>query len=103
MPKGNMIGDKLATYAADIADLKTLLDLNIRKYYYELNRLNRYIASVDDSLTRMIMTLRFINGLSWRQVAYSVGGNNTDENVKKIAYRYINKNLSRMSRTDVVK
>lgn len=97
MPKGNTIDDKLATFAADIADLKTLIDLNTKKYYYEWNRLNRYIASVDDSLTRLVLSLRFINGLTWAQVAASVGGNNTDESVRKVVYRHIRKNLSQMS------
>ena len=91
MPKGNGLNDKVANCTADIADLKTLLDLNIRKYYFELNRLNRYIASVDDSLTRMILTLRFINRLSWKQVAYSVGGNNTENGVKQIITRHLRK------------
>lgn len=91
MPKGNGVSDKIANYAADIADLKTLLDLNTKKYYYEWNRLNRYIAGVDDSLTRMILTLRFINGLSWRQVAYSIGGNNTENSVKQIITRHLRK------------
>ena len=97
MPKGNGLNDKVANCTADIADLKTLLDLNIKKYYFELNRLNRYIASVDDSLTRLVLSYRFINGLSWGQVAEHVGGNNTEESVRKVAYRHVRKNLSQMS------
>ena len=46
MPRVAGIFDKLAKYAAEIADLKSLLDLNLKKYFYELNRLNRYIQSV---------------------------------------------------------
>ena len=54
------------------------------------NRLERYISEIPDSLTRQIFTLRFISGLSWLQVAYSIGGNNTEGGVKMICYRYIN-------------
>lgn len=55
----------------------------------ERNRLERYIADVPDSLTRQIMTLRFINGLGWWQVAYSIGGNNTGDSVRMNVKRYL--------------
>jgi len=77
MPKTNGISDKLANYVVEIADLKAILDLNLKKCFYELNRLNRYINSVDDSEMRMILSLRYINGLTWLQIAFSIG--ETDE------------------------
>jgi len=77
LPRSNNISDKLAEHAIEIADLKALLDLNLKKCFYELNRLNRYIQSVDDSQMRLILSLRYINGLSWQQIAFSIG--ETDE------------------------
>jgi hypothetical protein len=50
---------------------------------------NDYINDIDDSLVRQIFTLRYINGLEWRQVAASIGGNNTADSVRKIAERYL--------------
>jgi len=91
MPKAHSVSDKLANYAIEIADLKALLDLNLKKCFYELNRLNRYINSIDDSQIRIILALRYINGLSWRQIAFSIGGGNTEDGVKKMAYRFLNK------------
>jgi hypothetical protein len=73
MPKNKGITDRLAEYVAEIADLKGLIDLNIRKCFYELNRLNRYINTIDDSQMRMIFSLRYINGLTWQQIAFSIG------------------------------
>ncbi len=52
-------------------------------------RLERYIASVDDSLVRMAMTLRFLDGMHWRAVAMRIGGGNTEDSVKKMVYRYL--------------
>jgi hypothetical protein len=92
MPHVTGISDKVGIYAAEIADLKELLNLNLKKCFYELNRLNRYIESIDDSQMRMIMTLRYVNGLSWRQIAFSIGGGNTEDSIKKLAYRYLKKN-----------
>lgn len=73
MPRAQGISDKIAKYATEIADLKALLDLNLKKCFYELNRLNRYIESVPDSEMRMILSLRYINGFSWQQIAFSIG------------------------------
>lgn len=73
MPHGPGMDDKIGKYAAEIADLRGLLDLNLKKCFYELNRLNRYISSIEDSQMRMILSLRYINGLSWRQIALSIG------------------------------
>lgn len=92
MPHINGISDKVGKYAAEIADLKGLLDLNLMKCFYELNRLNRYISCIEDSQSRAILSLRYINGLSWRQIAFSLGGGNTEDGVKKAAYRYLKNN-----------
>ena len=73
MPKNKGITDKLADYVAEIADLRSLIDLNIKKCFFELNRLNRYINGIEDSQMRLILSLRYINGLSWQQIAFSIG------------------------------
>lgn len=78
MPKSQGVIDKISKYAAEIGDLKSLLDLNIKKCFYELNRLNRYIESVEDSQMRMILSLRYVNGLTWEQIAFSIGGSTAD-------------------------
>lgn len=73
LPSGKGVSDKIGNYAAQIADLKSLLDLNLKKCFYELNRLNRYIQSVEDSQMRMILTLRYVRGLTWQKIAYEIG------------------------------
>ncbi len=55
----------------------------------ERERLERYIAGVGDSLVRMAMTLRFIEGMGWKAVAMRIGGGNTEDGVKKMVYRYL--------------
>lgn len=77
--------------AAQIADCKAVIEAKVQLSVVEYNRLNRYIASVQDSLTRQIMALRFVNGMSWNQVAMRVGGGNTEGSVKMVCYRYLNK------------
>lgn len=89
MPKSPSYENRLERYIAEIVDLEAIISAKITQCIHERNRLERYIADIPDSLTRQIFTLRFINGLSWLQVAYSIGGNNTEQGVKMMCYRYI--------------
>ena len=91
LPSGRGISDKIGNYAAQIADLRSLLDLNLKKCFYELNRLDRYIESVDDPLLRQIMTYRFINGYNWSKIAYTIGGNNTPDGLRIKMMRFLGK------------
>ncbi len=96
IPNGNGISDKVANYAAQIADLKGLLDLNLKKCFYELNRLDRFISSVKDSEMRIILTLRYSQGLSWQQIAQNMGVLGDGSTERKKHNRFLK--LSRNSR-----
>lgn len=74
---------------AEIIELESIINNKINRCVEERARLERYICGISDSLTRQIFTLRFIKCFSWRQVAFTVGGNNTEDSVKKICYRYL--------------
>ncbi len=89
LPNGNGVSDKIANYATEIADLKSLLDLNLKKCFYELNRINRFISGIDDSLIRQIILYRFENLMSWKQIEIAIGGNNKAESLRKKLYRYL--------------
>lgn len=91
MPYATGISDEVGKYATELTDLKELLDLNVKKCFYELSRLNRYIKSIDDSQMRMILTLRYVNGLPWNQVAASIGGGNTEDGVRMLHNRFLRK------------
>ena len=45
-----------------------------------------------DGDVRLIARLRCFDGLSWQEIADRMGGNYTDESVRKRFYRYVNKN-----------
>ena len=89
MPKSPSFENRLERYIAEMVDLEAIIQAKITQCLHERNRLERYIAEIPDSLTRQIFQLRFINGLTWVQIAYSVGGNNTEEGVRKRVYRYL--------------
>ena len=89
MPHGTDVRDKVGDYAAEIADLRGIIEAKHKQCLYERSRLERYIASIEDSLLRQIFTYRFVNGLPWEQVAACIGGSNTGESVRQAAHRYI--------------
>ena len=91
MPHGSGVSDVVGRYAAEIADLRGIIEAKHQQCLYERSRLERYTAGIDDSLLRQIFTYRFINGLPWRQVAACIGGGNTADSVRMACYRYLGK------------
>ena len=55
------------------------------------NDVEEFIASIEDSRVRRIINLRFVEGLSWNQVADKIGGGNTDDSVRKVYERFMKK------------
>ena len=92
MPHTPGTKDKVGECAAEIADLRGIIEAKHQQCLYERARLERYIAGIDDSLTRQMFKLRFVNGLTWRQVAACIGGGNTDDGCRKAVQRYLRKN-----------
>jgi hypothetical protein len=90
-PKGGSCENKIERYVAEIIDLTVIIDAKQRQCIHERNRLERYIGDIGDSLTRMIFTYRFINGLGWEQVAGCIGCGNDWKNLSNICYRYVKK------------
>lgn len=91
MPKSPSYENRLERYIAEIVDLEAIISAKITQCQHERNRLERYIADIPDSNLRMIFTLRFINGLSWVQLAFSIGGDCTADGARMACNRYIQK------------
>ena len=95
---GNSHGSGVSDKVADRAERIIELENRIIAKRDEIQRLRdeavAYIESIQDSLTRQIIYYRCVSLMSWRRVAYEVGGNNTEESVKKIYYRFFGKQKS---------
>ena len=88
---------KIERYVAEIVDLKAIIAAKQQQCIHERNRLERWICDVPDSLLRLIFTLRYVNGLTWYQVALHIGGGNTEASVKMACYRYLDNKRSKKS------
>ena len=88
MPHVAGVSDKTGI-AAEIADCKAGIEARIKLCVIEYKRLRRYIEDVDDSCLRQALSLRYVNGLSWRQVAASIGPGYTADAVRMAVKRFI--------------
>lgn len=68
---------------------KTLASL--RKLEIKKREIENFIDNIEDSLTRRIFRLRFIEGFNWVRVAIGVGGNNTPDGVRMSVKRFLQK------------
>jgi len=85
-------GTGVVDCAAEIADLRGIIEAKHKQCLYERSRLERYISGIDDSLLRQIFTYRFVNGLPWEQVAACIGGGNTGDGCRKAVKRHLERN-----------
>lgn len=88
---GGGTSDIVGSCAAEIADLKSIIEEKYQRCLYERSRLEQYISGIEDSRLRQIFIHRFVEGLSWRQVADRVGGGNTGDGCRKAVIRYVRK------------
>lgn len=72
-----------------IIELKAIIEAKQKRCMDERIVLEKFIASIPDSITRQAFTYRFVNGLDWPQVAYHIGGGNTSTGISKRVYRYL--------------
>lgn len=88
MPHAQDVHSKTESLALAIVELEGIIAEKQAQGMRERVKLERWIAAIPDSLTRQIFTARFVEGLTWAEVAEYVG-NNTESSVKKICYRYL--------------
>lgn len=83
--------DKVGEGVAELVDLMTKIQEDRHAYEAEKAKLESYLRCIEDTQTRLIFILRFVDLKSWGDVASAIGGNNTDNSVKKTCYRYLKK------------
>lgn len=83
------VSDKVGCRGERVVDLEK----RIRERRDEILRLHceavDFIRNIPDSLTRQIVYCHCVKLMNWRRVAYEVGGNNTEDSVKKRYYRFL--------------
>lgn len=55
----------------------------------KIGEVESFIASIEDSRMRRIISFRFIDGMSWRNVAMNIGGSNNEDSVRMAFNRFM--------------
>jgi hypothetical protein len=76
-------------YDRRLKRLKKQLKRRIEELMDLVEEINGFIEGIDDSLIRQAILLKYVNGLSWEEVAACVGGGNTAEGLRKRVQRFL--------------
>ena len=74
IPACKGITDRVAEYAPQIAHLKTLIQNNIRWRLHLQYKIEAFIESIEESEIRQIFRLRYLEGKTWKQIAFAMTG-----------------------------
>jgi len=91
MPNAHGAGDPVGCLAAEIADARTTVEQQEAEVARSREAVEAYIQTIGDLHLRMFFRLRFLQGLTWKEVAAVVGGGNTEDGVKAACYRWLGK------------
>lgn len=69
------------------------LELADQKLLTLLTEVEEYIENIEDSRIRRIMRYRYIDGMSWTQVAHWMGRYHTAESCRRTHDRYLEENI----------
>lgn len=99
MPRGGGPNDRMAEAVADIIDLEAIIAAKRIERIHQRQRIERFIYSIEDPMTRMVFMYRCIDGCSWREVAARMGHKMSEENARQTFHRYL-RNAGGEEKTD---
>ncbi|GMQ56773.1 hypothetical protein AN1V17_11670 [Vallitalea sediminicola] len=73
-----------------ISRVKDILSKRKAKLYHDMEEVEKFISTIEDSIIRQIITLRFIKGWSWNNVAMTIYGYPNGDTARKKITRYFN-------------
>ncbi len=89
IPPSGKPTDKVAHYGGLIAQLEADIEKNNEELREAKETALRYIQQIDDMYLQTIFLLRFIECLSWDDIALSMGKEDATDGLKKSCYRYL--------------
>lgn len=88
MPHTPGVKDKVGDLAVEIADLTSRIDYLNAELAQQEPPIEAFIAEIEDDQTRLVFRLRFLRGLSWKEVSQILGQYTTENSVKSACYRF---------------
>lgn len=75
----------------EIEDLKRKITIEKARYLFTKHRLEKIINSFGNPQINLILSYRFIDFMSWRDIAQKLGGGNTEDSVRIYINRFLRK------------
>ncbi len=88
MPRAPGVGDRTAALTMKILQQRDIVASLERTVDASSVAVKEFIDSVTDNRLNVILYLRFVCGYEWAEVATTIGGRNTENSVKSLAYRF---------------
>lgn len=76
------------SFALNLIKIKQQKKIELEQLKLEIEQ---FIDGIQESQIRRIIHLKYIKGHTWIKVAMILGGNNTEESVRKVCTRYLKK------------
>lgn len=78
-----------AHWPEKVQEVREIIEGMRRRCMAQLESLERWLAAVPDDFMRDVLTLRYSEGLTWKNAAIKLGGGNTSDNLRVAASRYL--------------
>ena len=88
MPHAPWVKDKVGDLATEITYMERRVAALQAKVDDQAVEVRNFIAGVQDDHLKIILSLRYIRGLTWIEVALVLGGRNTGSGVKSAVRRF---------------
>ena len=88
MPHTTGVKDKVGDLATEIAYMEGRVAGLQAEVDEQAQAVRQFIAGVQDDHLKIILSLRYIRGLTWIEVALVLGGRNTGSGVKSAVRRF---------------
>lgn len=88
MPHAPGVKDKVGDLATEITYMECRVAALQAKVDDQAVEVRNFIAGVQDDQMKIILSLRYIRGLTWIEVALVLGGRNTGSGVRSAVWRF---------------
>lgn len=91
MPSDHSPKNRIEEVVAKVDEIKRKKRIEEIKQNAAKARIDKFIDECGNPQIRLILMYRFQDFLKWEDVAAKLGGNNTEDSVKKACYRFLKK------------
>lgn len=88
MPGAKRLADLTAQRAIEEGEILNTIRMMQRRSARMLQEIVAFVKEVEDPLLRAVIYGRYIKGMTWNQLANTIGGKNTPDGLRKLHNRY---------------